>query len=120
MFMTVAPAYLITLLTILINVILFAIAGIEPDAADAIRLETGGAIFRALLSFYLMFMLMGTLTMITEWDKIKCSKGKKIWYLFLFPVFLFTYVPISVIALFKKVVWRPVEHTEAKTLDEVR
>ncbi len=120
MFMTVAPAYLITLLTILVNVILYGLSFIYPEIGETMRLETGGAILRALGSFYLMFMLMGTLTVITEWEKIKCPAGKKIWYLVLFPVFLFTYVPISVIALFKKVVWRPVQHTEAKTLDEVR
>jgi len=120
MFMTVAPAYLFTLLTILINLTILITSCFVPNMGTEIRVATGSAIGSALLSFYLMFMLMGTLTVITEWDKIKCSPGKKIWYLILFPVFLFTYVPISVIALFKKVVWKPVEHTEAKTLDEVR
>lgn len=120
MFMTVAPAYLFTLLTILINFVILMISVFEPHMGSEIRVATGSAILSALGSFYFMFMLMGTLTVITEWDKIKCPTGKRLWYLFLFPVFLFTYVPISVIALFKKVVWRPVEHTEAKTLDEVR
>ncbi len=120
MFMTVAPAYLFTLLTILINFIILMVSIFEPHMGSEIRVATGSAILSALGSFYFMFMLMGTLTVITEWDKIKCPTGKRLWYLFLFPVFLFTYVPISVIALFKKVVWRPVEHTEAKTLDEVR
>ncbi len=120
MFMTVAPAYLVTLFTILVNAVLYGITLFNPEAGSAIRHETGSAIFSALVSFYLMFMLMGTLTVITEWDKIKCPNAKKIGYLFLFPVFLFTYVPISVIALFKKVVWRPVQHTEAKTLDDIR
>ncbi len=120
MFMTVAPAYLFTLLTILINLAILIVSLFEPHMGSEIRYATGSAILSALLSFYCMFMLMGTLTVITEWDKIKCPTGKRIFYLILFPVFLFTYVPISVIALFKKVVWRPVEHTEAKTLDEVR
>ncbi len=120
MFMTVAPAYLVTLLTILINFSIYIASFCTPQIGDAVRVATGSAIFSALGSFYAMFMLMGTLTVITEWHKIKATAWKKIWYLILFPVFLFTYVPISVIALFKKVVWRPVEHTEAKTLDEVR
>ncbi len=120
MFMTVAPAYLFTLLTILINLVIYVVSIFEPHMGPEIRWATGSAIGSALGSFYFMFMLMGTLTVITEWDKIKCPTSKRIWYLILFPVFLFTYVPISVIALFKKVVWRPVQHTEAKTLDEVR
>ena len=120
MFMTVAPAYLFTLLTILINLVLHVLSYFVAGDGSAVRMETGSSMLSALGSFYFVFMLMGTLTVITEWDKIKCPTGKRLWYLFLFPVFLFTYVPISVIALFKKVVWRPVEHTEAKTLDEVR
>ena len=121
MFMTVAPAYLITLLTIMINFVIYALGFFMPNVIDwTIQETTMIAIRNSLLSFYFMFMLMGTLTLITEWDKIKCPIGKRFLYLFLFPAFLFTYVPISVIALFKKVVWKPVEHTEAKTLDEVR
>ena len=120
MFMTVAPAYLITLLTILINFSIYIASYFSPEIGESVRAATGSSIFAALGSFYMMFMLMGTLTVITEWHKIKAAAWKKIWYLILFPVFLFTYVPISVIALFKKVVWSPVEHTEAKTLDEVR
>ncbi len=120
MFMTVAPAYLFTLLTILINLVLYGASFFISGDGGAVRMQTGSSILSALGSFYFVFMLMGTLTVITEWDRIKCPTGKRLWYLFLFPIFLFTYVPISVIALFKKVVWRPVEHTEAKTLDEVR
>ncbi len=120
MFMTVAPAYLITLLSILINFVIFVISFFTPSFGVEVREATLGSIFGALGSFYAMFMMMGTLTVITEWDVIKSTPKKKIGYLLLFPIFLFTYVPISVIALFKKVVWRPVEHTEAKTLDEVR
>ncbi len=120
MFMTVAPAYLITLLTILINLGIYIYACVSPAGTAVLRAETGGAVLYALASFYFMFMFMGTLTVITEWKKIKCPRGKVIWYLILFPAFLFTYVPISVIALFKKVVWKPVQHTEAKTLEEVR
>ncbi len=119
MFMTVAPAYLMTLLTILINTTVYVMAFFNPTF-ESIQAPAIGAVASALGSFYCMFLLMGTLTLITEWDKIKCPTGKRIWYLFLFPIFLFTYVPISVIALFKKVVWKPVQHTEAKTLDQVR
>ncbi len=120
MFMSVAPAYLATLFTILVNFVIWIMTYINSALPESIRYMTLSSIGSALASFYFMFMLMGTLTLITEWDRIKCPVGKRIWYLILFPVYLFTYVPISVVALFKKVVWRPVEHTEAKTLDEVR
>ncbi len=121
MFMTVAPAYMVTFLTLVMNLTFYFISRFAPHViAPEIQLATRGAVKPALGSFYFMFMLMGTLTLITEWKKIKCPVYKRFFYLILFPLFLFTYVPISVIALFKKVVWRPVQHTEAKTLDEVR
>ncbi len=123
MFMTVAPAYLFTLLSLLLNLTILIISLCNPGLFadyEGIRKATWGAVSASLGSFYCMFLLMGTLTLITEWKKIKCPKGKRIFYLILFPVYLFTYVPISVVALFKKVIWRPVKHTEAKTLDEVR
>ena len=31
-------------------------------------------------------------------------------YLFTFPIFMFTYVPISAVALVKKVEWKPIYH----------
>ncbi|MDD6308896.1 MAG: glycosyltransferase family 2 protein [Clostridia bacterium] len=119
MFMTVAPAYLVTVLTLTINLVVFIVAAITHMGAG-LMWATGSAVVSALASFYGVFLFMGTLTLITEWRNIKCPARKKIGYMFLFPCFLFTYVPISVVALFKKVSWQPVEHTDVKTLDEVR
>ncbi len=118
MFMTVAPAYLVTVLTLIINLVVFTIASILHD--NGLLYASGTAMLGAIGSFYGVFFFMGTLTLISEWKKIKCAPAKKIWYTLLFPFFLFTYVPISVVALFKKVVWKPVVHTDVKTLDEVR
>ena len=53
---------------------------------------------------------MGILTIISEWKKIHCHAAKKILYLFTFPLFMFTYVPISIYALFAKVEWKPIIH----------
>ena len=47
---------------------------------------------------------------ISEWKKIHCHAAKKILYLFTFPLFMFTYVPISIYALFAKVEWKPIIH----------
>jgi len=45
---------------------------------------------------------------------------KKILYTFTFPIFMFTYIPIAIVALFKKVEWYPITHNIVKTLEEVR
>jgi hypothetical protein len=76
-----------------------------------------------LLSFgwyYGILFLIGLITTITEWEKIHCSRWKKIAYTITFPFFMFTYIPISVVALFKHVEWKPIAHTVVKSLDDVR
>ena len=39
--------------------------------------------------------------------------------LFTFPIFMFSYIPITVAALFLKVDWVPTQHAVSVTLDEV-
>lgn len=41
-------------------------------------------------------------------------------YTFTFPVFIFTYVPISIVALFRKVEWSPITHNVCKSIEEVQ
>ncbi|WP_217490916.1 glycosyltransferase family 2 protein [Bacillus sp. FJAT-27225] len=69
---------------------------------------------------YGIIFVIGLITTITEWKKIHTPALKKIAYLFTFPIFMFTYIPISIVALFKDVEWKPIAHTVAKSIDEVR
>ena len=64
--------------------------------------------------------MLGFLTTITEWKKIYCPTFKKLIYTFTFPLFIFTYIPITLVALFKNVEWKQIEHRESITLKEVR
>ena len=59
---------------------------------------------------YIMLFAIGALTAIAENKRIHTSGWKKFLYLFTFPIFLFTYVPISIVAIFKNVTWEPTEH----------
>lgn len=54
--------------------------------------------------------LIGLITTLTENKRIHTSAWKKIKYLFTFPIFLFTYAPISIVAIFKNVEWEPTRH----------
>ena len=67
-----------------------------------------------------MLFFVGLLTIITEWKQIRCSGFKKFLYLFSFPVYIFTYIPIAIVALFKKVEWKPIAHTCVKTVEEMQ
>ena len=69
---------------------------------------------------YLLLWTLGAITTVTEWKKIHTNAIKKILYTFTFPLFMLTYIPINVQALFKKVEWSPIVHTKAKSLSEIR
>lgn len=116
MLMTIMPAMLLTLLSIAVNIVAIpvGIATHSPELSVLIKtlLQTVG-------NFYCMFLLLGTITTITEWGQIHCGKAKRILYLFTFPIFMLTYVPIAIVALFKKVEWKPITHTVSKSLSEI-
>lgn len=81
---------------------------------------TLGAITASVTNYYLILYAFGILTTVTEWNNIHCSAMKKILYTFSFPIFIFTYVPIAIEALFKKIEWSPITHTIAKSIQEIR
>ena len=115
MLMTVSPAMLLTLASTVINLVAIVL-GIIGDQHHLPMLFT--ALGQTLFGFYGMFFMLGVITTITEYKKIHCTPIKKILYTFTFPLFMLTYIPISVIALFKKVEWKPISHSISKTLSD--
>jgi len=119
MMMTIMPAMLITVTSIIVNG-LFYLAGIfEIFDEKGIITATTMSMFRALILYYVILFIMGLITTITEWNKIHTTTWKKIFYTFTFPLFMFTYIPISIVALYKDVKWKPIRHTVVKSIDEV-
>lgn len=88
MFMTVMPAMLLTLLSVLINVVAIPVA-IATDAPETAILVQ--ALIQTLVNFYGLFFILGLLTAITEWDQIHCVWYKKVLYLFTFPTVSYTH-----------------------------
>ena len=77
------------------------------------------ALLLALRGSYLSMFGIGLLTTVSEWDRIRASAGRKILYLFTFPLFMLSYVPISVCAVFSKFEWSPIAHTVAVPVSRV-
>ncbi len=119
MLMTILPGILgfgVTLICSVIDAVYFTI---YPEGNGLIRLLTITIVFSFL--YYLLMFLMGFLTMITEGQHISgCSRMRKIWSLFTFPLYMATYLPIGVVALFKKVGWKPIAHTVSKSIEDVK
>ena len=115
MSMVMMPAVILTVVGIVCNIYI-SIISILAGKGLWVSLES---ILEFTRNSYMMMYMIGLLTTITEWKQIHTSTIKKIAYTFTFPLFMATYVPISFVAFFKKVEWKPIEHTKVKTLDEV-
>ena len=116
MLMTIMPAMLLTLISIAINIIAIPI-GIINHSNDLMTLVS--ILVKTVANFYGMFFLLGLITTITEADQIHCSKPKRVLYLFTFPLFMLTYVPIAIVALFRKIEWKPINHSVSKSITEI-
>lgn len=122
MLMVVGPAMLLTLMCLLVNVTFIAVGNLSHGflATDAEIEMAIGSIIMMLAYMYGTFFVMGLSTTITEWKHIHCPQKWRIFTnLFTFPLFMFTYVPLTVAALFLKVDWVPTPHDVSVTLDEV-
>lgn len=71
------------------------------------------------MNLYLTLFVLGAVTTATEWRSIHCAAWKKIAYVFTFPVFMLTYVPIVVQSLFVTPEWTHIDHTRAVTVQQI-
>lgn len=110
MSMTIMPAFVLTVGII----IAYLVAGVVAAAEGLPLLPNLLYMFQAILGMYVTLFVIGMFTTITEWDQIHTSTPKKILYTFTFPLFMLTYIPISLVALFAKVKWKPIEHHRAE------
>lgn len=116
MLMTIAPAFLITISCLIVNSIALIYAAVcNPAFIGTIV----GSFVYTLVSAYFLLFVVGLATGISEWKNIHCSTARKIGSFFTFPLFMMTYLPISIQALFVKVEWKPIEHNVAISMDEL-
>lgn len=106
MSMNILPAFLFSILSTASNLTLITMQFVEEANAAALL-----SLLQMLSSMYLTLFLIGAITTATQWKKIHTAAWKKILYAFTFPVFMFTYVPISIAAIFTKVQWKPIQHS---------
>lgn len=115
--MIIMPAFILSTLECIVEIAIFALCvsrGMSLHGAllDLVALFSG---------MYLTLFFLGVLTTITEWKKIHTTPLKKIAAIFTFPLFMFTYLPIALCALFAKAEWKPIEHkVPASVLNQVK
>ena len=116
------------LLLSMVPAIVLTIFGVAGGVlATVLELLAGGQVLPMLgamaMSFlvpYLLLFVAGAITTVTQWKKIRTSTWKKILYTLTFPIFMATYVPITVCALFGKVEWKPIKHRAVMSVQELK
>ena len=79
-----------------------------------------GSLVMTFASMYVVFFILAVITTISERKKIHARKRwRVVTNIFTFPIFMMTYIPITVAALFKKVEWVPTKHDIAVNVDDV-
>ena len=117
MLLNMMPAAVLTMLSLIVNTAALVVSLLTPGMQLWAVLIP---VFRSMAGGYGLLLLMGGLVLATEWKRIPCPVGKRLLYLLAFPLFMYTYIPISVAALFQKVEWRPIRHSVAKSLEQLR
>lgn len=69
---------------------------------------------------YLSLVLMALIVTLHEWKRIRGSSFKKIIYCFTYPLFMATYIPISIISIYTDVTWKPIKHVHSKSILEYK
>lgn len=114
--LSIPPAIVLTVLGVAVGL-----------ALTVLELLSGGPVLpmlgATLASFrvpYLLLFLAGAVTTVTQWRHIRASAWKKLLYTLTFPLYMTTYVPITLFALFGKVEWKPIEHRAVMSIQELK
>ena len=115
MTMNIMPAAVLTGVSLAVNVGA-AITNVTNGGSMA---ALGISVLQTVASLYMTLFVLGMITTVTEWRKIRCAAWKKVLYTFTFPVFMLTYVPICIVSLFARVEWKPILHDKVMTLEQI-
>ena len=106
MAMTVLPMIFVSIFIFLVNAFALIAGAYYGEDWQSLAIS----LCQWIVNGYIMLFVIGAITTITEGKRIHTNGWKKFIYLFTFPIFLFTYIPISVVAIFKNVEWEPTRH----------
>ena len=122
MLMTIAPGMILTLLSFFVNAVYLIVGSLSHGfiATEGELSMCVGSLIMTFASMYIVFFILAVITTISERKHIHAKKKWRIvTNLFTFPIFMMSYVPITVAALFKKVEWVPTKHDIAVNFDDV-
>ena len=117
MLMNITPAFVLSSVQLIATVFLLFLNWVAYGAISRVLLQ---CLADFLVFGYGIFFVLGAFALASEWKKIHCKKTRAVLLLFTFPVFMLTYIPISLCAFFsRRVEWKPIEHKHAVTAAEI-
>lgn len=108
-------AYLLAIAGTALNIITIAYNLIYSKDMSTVLMP----LLKAFYFGYATMWSMALITTISEWSKLTTSTFKKIFYMFTFPLYMMTNLPIAICALFMKVKWTPIEHNKSISIAEL-
>jgi cellulose synthase/poly-beta-1,6-N-acetylglucosamine synthase-like glycosyltransferase len=118
MLMTIAPGAILTIISLTFNAIILVLAIIGWMPPDIMVWSAFTSVCFCFISYLAFMFVFGAITTFSEWKNIRAASGKKILYMFTFPFFMLTYVPIALVALVKKAEWKQVAHTMSVNIED--
>ena len=106
MLMSFAPAFLISLAAVIVN----AVGAIVQIAMGTPVPEVLWAVGKMILGAYVILLIQSAVTVATEWRYIRTTGVKKVLAALAFPLYIMSFIPICLVAIFKKVEWKPINH----------
>ena len=117
MAMNILPAMILSISGLLMDITTLIVGLIIRDST--VIFLSSKYLMEGFAAVYATAFILGGITVITEWNNIHTTKFKKVFYVFTFPIFMITYIPIAFTALFKNVEWKPIEHTKSASVESI-
>lgn len=115
MLMNIAPAAVLAWIGVLVNLAATILRLINGTDMLTVALSVG----QSLINLCLTVFILGLITTISEWRNIRSSAGRKLLAVLTFPLFMLTYLPVTVAALVCKPGWKPISHNKNVSVREL-
>lgn len=112
---SIAPAYILMVIALVLNLVLGSVI-----LAFGRFLDVLPVLALMILSLSVFVVFFSILTTVSQWKKIHASPMKKILYIFAFPLFMFSFIPICLCAMIMRVRWNPIPHNSHYNIDEMK
>ena len=108
MAMIIMPAFFLSIASMVVNGMISVLGFLEAESI-AIGLWS---IAQSIVNSYALLALIGGITAISEWKRIRTTTFRKILSVLTFPLFIYTYIPVALVAIFcRNIGWKPIHHT---------